>query len=156
MPSSEPADHEDDPRGRSGPGPGFDYIETEEPQYRSYSSGSGSAGRLFGIARGLLQIHVDIAKREAAADQARLARGLVLLTLALFLLLLVLFVGQALGAWLLHAAGLSWTWALAGVAGGDLILSLLLFVLGRRALRAPVLPETRALLRRTAAALLDP
>lgn len=153
MPSSEPADYGDEPPPRSS----FDYIEAEEPQYRAYSSGSGSsAGRLFGIARGLLQIHVDIAKREAAADQARLVRGVVFLTLALFLLLLVLLVGQALGAWLLHAAGLSWTWALAGVAGGDLILSLLLFALGRRALRAPVLPETRALLRRTAAALLDP
>lgn len=158
MPSSEPADF----AAARGPRPGIDYAEPEpasdseerfddaEPKPRPRTG-----RRLLGVAYSLLQIHVEIAQREVERDQQRLARGLLFMALAVFLLFLTLIVAQALGVGLLHAVGLSWTWSLAGVAGADLIFCLLLFWLGRRALRAPVLPETRALLRRTATALLD-
>ena len=136
MPSSEPADF----AAARGPRPGIDFAEPEpasdseerfddaEPKPRPRTG-----RRLLGVAYSLLQIHVEIAQREVERDQQRLARGLLFMALAVFLLFLTLIVAQALGVGLLHAVGLSWTWSLAGVAGADLIFCLLLFWLGRRA-----------------------
>jgi hypothetical protein len=104
----------------------------------------------------LLRIHFEIAQHEAARDQQRMLRGMFCLGVAAVFLVLLLFSGQALVVALLRDAGLKLSFALLAVVLVDVIFGLLLFVVGRRALRAPMLPQTRAVLRRTLSALLDP
>lgn len=115
-----------------------------------------ASSRLLGVATSLLRIHFDIAEAEATAEKGRLLRGLVCLLLAGFFLLLGLLFGQALGLFLLRAAGLSWPGAICAAGGADLTIGLVFALAGRRALRSPALPQTRALLRRTLSALLSP
>lgn len=122
----------------------------DDPPPRSNGS------RLFGVASSLLRIHYEIAEREAQADQKRLVRGAAFLGIAFFLLLLTLLVAQALLVLTLREAGLKLLWALVVTAAADLLLGLSCLLVGRALLKAPVLPQTRALLRRTLSALLSP
>lgn len=115
-----------------------------------------SSSRLFGVASSLLRIHYEIAEREAQADQKRLVRGVAFFAVAFFLLLLTLLVAQALLVLGLRDAGIKLLWALVITAGADLFLGLICLLVGRSLLKAPVLPQTRALLRRTLSALLSP
>lgn len=105
--------------------------------------------RLFALVTGLLRIHAQIAAAEARRDQARLVRGLICFVLAGFLGLLSLLLVEGLALWGLIQLPLRWPWALAALIGCNLTLAGLLALLGRQALRAPVMPETRTLLRRT-------
>jgi len=105
--------------------------------------------RLFALLTGLLRIHAQIAAAEARRDQARLVRGLISFVLAGFLGLLSLLLVEGLALWGLVQLPLRWPLALAALIGCNLTLAGLLALLGRQALRAPVMPETRALLRRT-------
>lgn len=112
--------------------------------------------RLFAIGKSLLTIHLELAEREANKEIQRLVRGFLCLAVALFFLLSTLCAIQVLGVCLLRNAGFTWVEALALLASAELTCALLLFCLARRALRAPVLPQTRAVLRRTLAALIEP
>ena len=67
------------------------------------------------------------------------------------LLSLLIAEGLALSALLLR---LRLPWALAALLGGNLLVAMGLLLLARRALAGPILPETRALLRRTLGSLL--
>jgi hypothetical protein len=129
---------------------GQDEYDDAPPRSRSNSS------RLFGVAGSLLRIHYEIAEREAQADQKRLVRGVVCFAIAFFLLLLTLLVAQALLVITLRELGVKLLWALVITAGADALFGLSFLLLGRRMLKAPVLPQTRALLRRTLSALLSP
>ena len=110
-------------------------------------------GRLLSVLTGLLRIHIQIAAREAARDQQRLARGIVFFVLAGFVGLLALLIAEGLALWGLLQIPLRWSWALAALLLGNLILAGLFALLGRSALAAPVMPETRALFRRTLGSL---
>jgi hypothetical protein len=118
--------------------------------------GRSGSSRLSRALYSLLRIHVEVAQREAARDQRRLFYGFIFFMIGGLFLLLMLFLGQALGVVLLRDAGLTLGEALGVVTGADLVLGLLLFWLGRRTLRGPVLKETRAVLSATLSALLDP
>jgi len=109
--------------------------------------------RLLSVLMGLLRIHLEIAQREASRDRQRLFRGLAYLVVAGFMGLLSLLIaeGLALSGLLLR---LRLPWALAVLLGGNLLVAMGLVLLARRALAGPILPETRALLRRTLGSLL--
>jgi hypothetical protein len=151
--SSAPASPASDlpPPPPPSPGSDDDYDDGYDDRPRR-SDGS----RLFGVASSLLRVHFEIAEREVQADQKRLTHGVAFLGVAFFLLLLTLLVAQALLVIGLREAGIELLWALAITAGADALLGLVCLLVGRRLLRAPVLPQTRALLRRTLAALLSP
>jgi hypothetical protein len=121
--------------------------DDRQPSYR---------GRLLHAAGSLLRIHLDVAQQEASRDQQRLLRGVVCLTIGGSILLLTLVLLQFVAVGLLSRVGLSLLAALGIVTGVDLICGLLLVVVGRRALKEPVLPQTRAVLARTLAALRSP
>lgn len=150
----------DSPAYRSDDAAGYsadagDGYRTEDRRPGVDGDGDWAGGRrLFGVLTGLLQIHVEIAQQEARRDQQRLVRAVVCFVIAGFLGLIVLLLLQGLALAGLHRLGLSWTLALAALCGGDLLLSLVLALVGRSALRDPVLPQTRALLRRTLTALM--
>ena len=108
------------------------------------------------MASSLLRIHYEIAGREMQADQNRLIRGIVFFGVAFFLLLLTLLVAQALLVIALRELGVPILWALVITAGADALFGLVCLLLGRQAMKAPVMPQTRALLRRTLTALLTP
>ncbi len=126
-----------------------------EPERQELPSRSGTS-RILRAGYSLVRIHLDIAQNEAARDQQRMLRGLVCLGVAGVFLVLLLISGQALVVALLRDAGVKLSFALLAVVLADVIFGLLLFALGRRALRAPVLPQTRAVIRRTLSALLEP
>lgn len=116
--------------------------------------GRSTSSRFMRVASSLLQVHVQIAQREAAQDQARVVRGIVLLAVGGICLVTVLLLAQVVTLIALHElAGLRWLMAALAVAGGDLVVGLLLLLLGSRQLRTPVMPQTRALVRRTLTAL---
>lgn len=126
---------------------GFDSTDSREPVSGDLSR------RLTSVLFGLLRVHVEIAQREAARDQQRLVSGIVSLIVAGFvgLLSLLLLEGLALCGLLLR---LRLPWALASLLGANLLVAGLLLLRARRALASPVMPETRALLRRTLGSLL--
>jgi uncharacterized membrane protein YqjE len=127
-----------------------------EPRDGRDEPARSSVSRLTGIATSLLGIHVEIARREAERDQQRLIGGVVALGLGASLLLLSLLVVQVLCVFLLRAAGLTFPGALGVLALSDALFGLVCLIVGRSRLRGPVLPETRAMLRRTFRALLSP
>lgn len=124
----------------------FDY---EEARPRSSS-------RLMRVIVSLLRIHTEIARRELAQDQGRLVRALVLLMVGGLLVATVLVLMQVIGVAVLQAHGLRLWAAVLTMAGVDAGLGGLLLVLGARALRQPLMPETRSLLRRTLGAIIAP
>ncbi len=121
--------------------------EEREPVSRDLSQ------RFMGVLLGLLRIHVEIAQREASRDQQRLLRGVVYLLVAGFVGLLSLLIGEGLVLCGLLLR-LRLPWALATLLAGNLFFCAVLLLLSRRSLSGPVLPETRALLRRTLGSLL--
>lgn len=133
-------------------GLGDSFGDYEREDRRESVSGEVSR-RLISVLLGLLRVHLEIARREATRDQQRLVRGVVYMIVAAFVGLLSLLIveGLALAGLLLR---LRLSWALATLLGANLVLAGLLLLLARRALAAPVMPETRALLRRTMGSLL--
>jgi uncharacterized membrane protein YqjE len=105
--------------------------------------------RLFALLSGLLRIHIQIAANEARRDQARLLRAVFCFVVASFLGLMSLLLCEGLAFWALTQIPLRYPLALAALIGCNLLFAGLLALVGRSALRDPVMPETRALLRRT-------
>jgi hypothetical protein len=140
-------DDSDDDGGGTWAEPLTDSDAESSPSYRN---------RLLSATSSLLSVHLEVAKREATRDQQRLVRGLLLLLFGGLLFGLTLVLVQFLAVAALQRLGLSQLAALAAVTGADLATGLLLVALGRRALRGPILPQTRAVLQRTWAALRSP
>ena len=102
----------------------------------------------------LAGVHVEVAQAEVKRDAARLMTGAVLLVAAgLFVAFVLLGLHAAVIMALYEEARLTWYGAILATAGGDLALALLLALVGRARLRAPVLKETRGLVRATVSAL---
>lgn len=112
-----------------------------------------AASRLFRVFTALLDVHLVTARAEARRDQARIVRGLFLMVLGATLLVTVALLLQVVGVSLLMRQGFSLLVAVLLTAGADAVLGAALIALGARALRRPMLPTTRALLKRTLTSL---
>lgn len=130
-------------------------TETEHDEPRTNgASHIGQAGRLMNVAGALLNVHLEVAKNEVSEEQARIARGLMLVLVSWMCLFAVILSFQAVGILALHELfGLRWLYSALITMGADLTLWMLLRWLGTRQLKAPVLPATRAMVRKTISAL---
>jgi len=110
--------------------------------------------RLARVATGLLDVHVEIAKREASRDRKRLAGAAASIAIGTAMLLMVVLLLEGAAVIATHdRARLDWPLAFLAVAGANAVLgSIVLYVASRR-FKAPVMPETRSLVRKTFAAL---
>ncbi len=112
------------------------------------------SGRLLEAAGMLVSTHAERAQREASDDAKRVLVGAALIGVAAALgLPIVLLVDVALAVMLVEESGLGLAPALAAVAAMNALLALLALGAGRSRLRAPVLKETRATLKRAARVL---
>lgn len=98
---------------------------------------------------GLFAVHAEVAKQELNRDQGRLLGGIILLVIGLSFLSMLILLLQGFGVWLLTQRGLALGWSLLIVAGVDALLGMVAIALARRSLSQPLLPETRALVKRT-------
>ena len=108
------------------------------------------------MATTLLRVHLQIARQEFARDEGRIITGVVLMMIGALLVAAVIVLLQVLGIAILQAHGLGFAWAVLAVVILDSGLGALLLFLGKRALRQPLMAETRALVRRTLRALMSP
>ena len=103
----------------------------------------------------MLGLHMRYAQREAAHDAERLVGALLLVVVGAVLGLFGLLFGHlALMDYLTTLMPRSQ--AVLVVAGGDLLLAVMMLLVARARLRKPVLVETRAMVRRTMATLSEP
>lgn len=117
---------------------------------------SALTSRVARVASSLVQIHVEVAKREADRDKSRLVRAAVLAAGGIVLLGLVLVALDAALVVALHdRAGLGWAPSLLAVAGIDAALAAMFFVAASRLAKEPIMPETRGLVQRTIAAFTE-
>jgi hypothetical protein len=102
----------------------------------------------------LFSVHARLARREAGDDLRRIATGVALAVLALGLVSFALIPGQA-AAVLAVERRFQWGYpaSIGAVAGADVFLALVLLLIARARLSAPVLPETRAMVKKAAAVL---
>lgn len=102
----------------------------------------------------LFSVHAKLARREAADDLRRVLTGVVLALVAAVLLLFALCLAHG-AAVLLVQRRLQWDLpaSIGAVAGADVAIALLLLLVTRARLSAPVLPETRAMVKKAAAVL---
>jgi len=128
-------------------------FDTESEEHGTQGE-SSHAGRLMGVAGALLNVHLEVARNEVSEEQGRIARGLALMAVSWMFLFAVILAFQAVALVALHdLLGLRWLVAAVITMGADLAMFLLLRALGTRQLKAPVLPATRAMVRRTISAL---
>ena len=103
----------------------------------------------------MLGLHMRYAQREALNDAERLVGALLLVVAGAVLGLFgLLFAHLALMDHL--ATRMARSHAVLVVAGGDLLLAMMMLLVARARLRRPVLVETRAMVRRTMATLSEP
>jgi hypothetical protein len=102
----------------------------------------------------LFSVHAKLARREAGDDLRRIVSGLVLAVLALGLVSFALVLGHAAAVFAVERR-FQWGYptSIGAVAGADALLALVLFLVARARLSAPVLPETRAMVKKAAAVL---
>jgi len=130
-------------------------LEATEPTTKSKSRDS-SVLKMAKVAGGLIDVHVEIAKREVDRDRKRLTNAAVgILVGTLFLAMtIVLLEGVAVVA--VHdRAHLDWALSFLLVAGVNAVVGGLLVYVASRRMKAPVLPETRSLVKKTFAALTE-
>lgn len=132
---------------------------SDEPQTSGASGANGAsyaghASRLMSVAGALLTVHLEVAKHEVSEEQARIVRGIGLLIVSWMCLFTVILVFQAVSVLALRELfALRWIYCALITMGADLCMWLLLRGLGTRQLKAPVLPATRAMVRKTISAL---
>lgn len=102
----------------------------------------------------LFSVHAKLAKREAEDDLRRIATGVLFGALAIALVAFALVLGHA-AAVLAVERRFQWGYpaSIGAVAGTDAALALFLLLLARARFRAPVLPETRAMVKKATAVL---
>lgn len=123
------------------------------------SDSSCDGGTFGGVLRALgtlLGVHIQYARREAATDIGRMIGGIVLIVMGVVIALFALALGHAaLVIYLKNATRLNLWGAVLSVAGGDLLVSLLLVVVGRARLKRPLMLQTRTLVRKTVTSMSD-
>ena len=116
----------------------------------------GGVFRIARVAGGLLDVHVEIAKREALRDRKRLASAAGAMVFGALLVFLGAMLLDAAAVVAVHdRARLDWPLALLAVAGANALIGAALFFAASRGFKAPVMPETRSLVKKTYAALMD-
>ncbi|USR90727.1 phage holin family protein [Phormidium yuhuli AB48] len=111
--------------------------------------------RSLGLFKILLELHLEIAQREAAREQRRLLLGLVAASIGIGLLAMGTGLLQAIAVWWVHRLGLTWFASLASVAVGDTLLGLLALLIAVLTLRGGYMSETRRRVASTTATLLQ-
>jgi hypothetical protein len=112
--------------------------------------------RLLDLIGVLLSAHVESARNEASRDARRFLGAVLLLGASMLLLIPASLLAHAAAAMLVHDTWpIGWTESLLAVAAADVAVGVPVYLWARRRLGAPLLTETRALVRRTAAALAD-
>jgi hypothetical protein len=111
--------------------------------------------RSLGLLKILLELHLDIAQREAAREQRRLLLGIVAASIGIGLLAMGTGLLQAIAVWWVHRLGLTWFAALASVAVADTVLGLLGLLIAVLTLRGGYMSETRRRVASTTATLLQ-
>jgi len=115
---------------------------------------SGLGTRALRAGRVLVSTQLAAAEREARADAQRIGGGVVVLCVAaVFALAAALSLHAAAVAYVQARFGMSLSLSLLAVAGADALVALALALIGRAKLAAPVMVETRAMVKRTADAL---
>lgn len=120
-----------------------------------FDSVGSYSNRLIRVVTVLVDMHMDIALREAAWEKKRLISGLVMLSIGGGLLAMSGLLLQGLMLWLVQALVHSWIGAIALVAAGDLIGGAIFLAAASRKLRGPYMVQTQARLARTASSLLQ-
>lgn len=102
----------------------------------------------------LIELHLQLARKEAKEDAQRILGSLFLLIMALMLLGFFLLIAHAFAIVLLQKR-LQWDWSLAmlAVGGFDLVSAMVLALVARSQLQKPVMTETKALLEKTVTVL---
>lgn len=111
----------------------------------------GTLSRAFAAVELLASAHASRAKDEAGRDLSRIGTGAVLLVIGALFLMFTLLLADVLAVLVLvERAHLATYMAVLAVAGANLVLGLSCLLIGRARLKAPVLVETRATLKRAA------
>lgn len=111
----------------------------------------GAFSRAIAAVELIASAHASRAKDEAGRDLSRIGSGAVLLAVGALFAVFTLFLADAIAVVLLYErARLPLYAALLAVAGSNLAIGLACLLIGRARLKAPVLVETRATLKRAA------
>lgn len=106
------------------------------------------------MAGALAATHLQILHQEMAQERARIVRGVAMVAISWICLFAVILLLQAVAVLGLHELfALRWLWALTLTMASDLFICSLLRWLGKRQLKVPALPATRAMLRRSLSVL---
>lgn len=106
------------------------------------------------MAGALAGAHLQILQQEVAQERTRIVRGVAMVAISWICLFAVILLLQAVAVLSLQELlALRWLWALTLTMAADLLIGSLLRWLGARQLKAPALPATRAMLRRSLSVL---
>lgn len=113
------------------------------------------SNRLIRVVTVLVDMHLDIAMREAAWEKKRLTSGFVLLAMGGGLLAMSGLFIHGILLWVMQSLMHSWLGALAIVATVDFAIGSIFLLAAARKLRGPYMPQTQARLVRTASTLIQ-
>ncbi|MGC9525749.1 MAG: phage holin family protein [Limnospira sp.] len=105
--------------------------------------------RMLRLVAVLVDLHRDIALREAQREQKRLTAGFSVLAVGTAFFITGLSLLQVAAIFLLHNLGLSWLGAISIVSAADIVLGFLLIATASKRLRGPYMIETRTRIVRT-------
>lgn len=114
------------------------------------------SNRLIRVVTVLVDMHMDIAMREAAWEQKRITTGLILGAIGGGLMAMSGLLLHAIALWLVYTLVHSWLGALAIVTAIDIGFGTIFLLAAARRLRGPYMVQTQARLARTAASLMQP
>lgn len=124
------------------------------------SDGKGSMSetsllfRVYRVLKMLVSMQARLARREAREGVRRMMTAVVLAAIACALLSMALLLGHAALVMAIEQHyGLGYPASIGAVAGGDVVLALFLFLVARARMAAPILPETREMVKKAAAAM---
>jgi hypothetical protein len=103
----------------------------------------------------LVDMHMDIAMREAAWEKKRLTSGFILLSIGGGLMAMSGLLLHGIILWLIQSLIHSWLGALVIVTVIDFAIGSIFLLAAARKLRGPYMPQTQARLARTATTLMQ-
>lgn len=111
--------------------------------------------RLLRLVTMLVDLHLEIALREASAEQKRITSGFTLLAIGFGLVMMGIVLLQVALIWIGHLAGLPWFSAICAVAGLNLASAYLFLMAASRRLHGPYMQATRERVQRSLTILLQ-
>lgn len=113
------------------------------------------ANRLIRVATVLVDLHLDIALREAEWEKKRLISGFILLSIGAGLMAAVGILVHAIALWWLETLTGSWIQSILIVTAIDFVIGSVFLMAALRKLRGPYMAQTQARVSRTAATLMQ-